>query len=101
MHPRRQQIELGNCISKIETAVRHRDAFKGNRGTGQYNNLVSCSQVPRFPDKATDELIGRGVAFEHYADFDQDEKGVARGPVGPDIAWFRDPSGNILSILKG
>jgi predicted enzyme related to lactoylglutathione lyase len=50
-------------------------------------------------DKAVDELAERGVQFERYEDFDQDEKGVARGP-GPLIAWFEDPSGNILSVLQ-
>ena len=47
---------------------------------------------------AVDELTARGVQFERYEGFDQDEKGVARGN-GPDIAWFRDPAGNILSVL--
>ena len=50
-------------------------------------------------DKAVDELTGRGVRFEHYEDFEQDEKGIARG-MGPDIAWFKDPAGNILSVLN-
>ena len=48
-------------------------------------------------DKAVDELTGRGVRFERYDGFDQDEKGIARGP-GPQIAWFKDPAGNILSV---
>jgi catechol 2,3-dioxygenase-like lactoylglutathione lyase family enzyme len=47
---------------------------------------------------AVDELTARGVQFEHYEGFDQDEKGVARGQ-GPDIAWFKDPAGNILAVL--
>jgi predicted enzyme related to lactoylglutathione lyase len=50
-------------------------------------------------DKVVDELAGRGVEFERYEGFDQDEKGIARGP-GPLIAWFKDPSGNILSVLQ-
>jgi catechol 2,3-dioxygenase-like lactoylglutathione lyase family enzyme len=49
-------------------------------------------------DAAVDELAARGVAFERYEGAEQDEKGIARGP-GPDIAWFRDPAGNILSVL--
>jgi len=48
---------------------------------------------------AVDELTARGVHFERYEGFDQDEKGVARGE-GPDIAWFKDPAGNILSVLS-
>jgi catechol 2,3-dioxygenase-like lactoylglutathione lyase family enzyme len=50
-------------------------------------------------DKAVDELGQRGVQFERYEGFDQDDKGIARG-AGPLIAWFRDPSGNILSVLQ-
>jgi predicted enzyme related to lactoylglutathione lyase len=49
-------------------------------------------------DAAVDELAGRGVDFERYDGFDQDEKGIARGEGGPTIAWFTDPAGNILSV---
>ena len=49
-------------------------------------------------DKAVDGLAARGVSFERYDDFDQDEKGISRGN-GPDIAWFKDPAGNVLSVL--
>jgi predicted enzyme related to lactoylglutathione lyase len=48
-------------------------------------------------DRAVEELSERGVTFERYDGFDQDEKGIARGP-GPQIAWFKDPAGNILSV---
>jgi catechol 2,3-dioxygenase-like lactoylglutathione lyase family enzyme len=50
-------------------------------------------------DSAVDDLSSRGVSFERYDGFDQDEKGIARGP-GPQIAWFKDPAGNILSVLQ-
>ena len=50
-------------------------------------------------DAAVDELSSRGLAFERYPGFDQDEKAIARGP-GPSIAWFKDPAGNILSVLQ-
>jgi catechol 2,3-dioxygenase-like lactoylglutathione lyase family enzyme len=51
-------------------------------------------------DEAVDELAARGVRFERYDGFDQDAKGIARGESGPYIAWFRDPAGNILSVLQ-
>jgi catechol 2,3-dioxygenase-like lactoylglutathione lyase family enzyme len=51
-------------------------------------------------DKAVDELASRGVRFERYDDFEQDEKGISRGGGGPNIAWFKDPAGNILSVLE-
>ena len=52
-------------------------------------------------DAAVDELTRRGVRFERYDGFGQDEKGIARGDDGPLIAWFKDPAGNILSVLEG
>lgn len=50
-------------------------------------------------EQAVDELARRGVRFERYEGFEQDEKGIARGQ-GPDIAWFKDPAGNILAVLQ-
>jgi hypothetical protein len=52
-------------------------------------------------EQAVNELVKRGVRFEHYdgGDLKTDEKGIARGP-GPNIAWFKDPAGNILSVLE-
>jgi predicted enzyme related to lactoylglutathione lyase len=44
-------------------------------------------------------LASRGVEFERYEGFEQDEAGIATGP-GPRIAWFRDPAGNVLSVLE-
>jgi len=63
--------------------------------------------VLNFPvediDRAVDELVSRGVRFERYDGFKQDAKGIARRDPktpGPDIAWFKDPAGNILSVLQ-
>ena len=50
-------------------------------------------------DAAVDELTASGVEMERYEGFDQDEKGIARDQ-GPTIAWFKDPAGNILSVLS-
>jgi catechol 2,3-dioxygenase-like lactoylglutathione lyase family enzyme len=50
-------------------------------------------------DGAVAGLDERGVSLERYDDFDHDEKGIVRGP-GPQIAWFKDPSGNTLSVLQ-
>jgi catechol 2,3-dioxygenase-like lactoylglutathione lyase family enzyme len=49
-------------------------------------------------EEAVDELTSRGVTIERYEGSGQDEKGIMRGQ-GPDIAWFKDPAGNILSVL--
>ena len=51
-------------------------------------------------DAAVDELTARGVTFERYEGFEQDEKGIARETGGPPIAWFTDPAGNILAVLE-
>jgi pimeloyl-ACP methyl ester carboxylesterase/catechol 2,3-dioxygenase-like lactoylglutathione lyase family enzyme len=50
-------------------------------------------------DEAVDALAGRGVRFERYESMEQDAKGVFREE-GPYIAWFKDPSGNVLSVLQ-
>ena len=64
--------------------------------------------VLNFPvpdvDAAVDELNAKGVETRIYDDPDlhTDEKGIMRGRAagyGPDIAWFRDPAGNVLSVL--
>jgi catechol 2,3-dioxygenase-like lactoylglutathione lyase family enzyme len=51
-------------------------------------------------EAAVDELVARGVSFERYDGFEQDEKGISRAQDGPPIAWFKDPAGNILSVLE-
>lgn len=52
-------------------------------------------------DRAVDDLVAAGVALERYegSDITTDARGVVRGP-GPSIAWFRDPAGNILSVIE-
>ena len=55
-------------------------------------------------EAAVDELTNAGVQFERYeGELKTDEKGILRGRarnLGPDIAWFKDPAGNILSVLQ-
>ena len=77
----------------------------GDRPTLVYpkpDHTPATYTILNFPvadiDRAVDELASRGVRFERYEGFDQDETGVFRGG-GPLIAWFRDPAGNILSVL--
>lgn len=50
-------------------------------------------------DTAVDQLVARGVTFERYDGMAQDSRGVFRAE-GPHIAWFKDPSGNVLSVLQ-
>ncbi|NUK03840.1 VOC family protein [Streptomyces lunaelactis] len=60
--------------------------------------------VLNFPvddiDAAVDELVRRGVRFERYPGMEGDDKGIVRGGGGPDIAWFTDPAGNVISVLQ-
>ena len=70
------------------------------------NHVPATYTILNFPvddiEQAVDELARQGVTFEHYENM-TDEKGIARGiskQQGPDIAWFKDPAGNMLSVLK-
>jgi catechol 2,3-dioxygenase-like lactoylglutathione lyase family enzyme len=69
------------------------------KGDHQPANYTILNFPVEDVERAVDELAGRGVEFLRYDGFDQDEKGIHRGP-GPDIAWFTDPSGNVLAVLK-
>ena len=52
-------------------------------------------------EKTVDGLTERGVQFERYpgTETETDDKGVFRGG-GPLIAWFKDPAGNVLSVIQ-
>src|ERR1051326_7785313 len=69
------------------------------------NHVPATFTVLNFPvkdvDLAVDGLTKRGVRFERYdlPDLKTDKKGIMRGN-GPTIAWFKDPAGNILSVLE-
>jgi predicted enzyme related to lactoylglutathione lyase len=77
----------------------------GDRGTLIYekpDHVPATFTILNFPvediDDAVDELAARGVSFERYDDFEQDEKGISREG-DPKIAWFKDPAGNVLSVI--
>jgi catechol 2,3-dioxygenase-like lactoylglutathione lyase family enzyme len=72
------------------------------------NHEAASFTVLSFPakdiDHAVDELTKAGIQFERYEGFDHDERGIVRpdgSQHGPSIAWFKDPAGNILSVLQG
>ncbi|MDB5178833.1 MAG: Glyoxalase-like domain protein [Patescibacteria group bacterium] len=81
----------------------------GGKGVFVYpkdDHAPATFTILNFPvediDKAVDELAAKDVKFEHYEGM-TDEKGIARGITakrGPDIAWFKDPAGNILAVLQ-
>ncbi|MCW3110981.1 MAG: glyoxalase [Segetibacter sp.] len=69
------------------------------------NHIPATFTILNFPveniDEAVDALIKKGVTFEQYeGQIKTDEKGICRSTQGPNIAWFKDPAGNILSVLE-
>jgi predicted enzyme related to lactoylglutathione lyase len=69
------------------------------------NHVPATFTILNFPvddiEKAVDALTAKGVVFEQYeGEIKTNEKGISMSPAGPKIAWFKDPSGNILSILE-
>lgn len=67
------------------------------------NHIPATYTVLNFPvknvDAAVDALTSRSVDMLHYEGMNLDAKGVMRGQ-GPTIAWFTDPSGNVLSVIE-
>ena len=51
-------------------------------------------------EEAVDRAVAAGAVFTRYEGFEQDERGIARGPHGPAIAWTTDPAGNIVAFLE-
>ena len=68
------------------------------------NHEPATYTILNFPvddiEQTVDRLSERGVRFEQYeGEIETDERGIFRGE-GPLIAWFKDPAGNILSVLE-
>jgi catechol 2,3-dioxygenase-like lactoylglutathione lyase family enzyme len=97
---------LGLKVEPIEGAPLMTLHLAGDRPTLIYakpNHTPADYTILNFPvddiDAAVEELAARGVTFERYDGMNQDEKGVMREQ-GPPIAWFKDPAGNVLSVLE-
>jgi catechol 2,3-dioxygenase-like lactoylglutathione lyase family enzyme len=96
---------LGLKTSVLEDGMLLQIDLAGDRPTLAYvkpDFTPATYTILNFPvedvNATVDELTGKGVTFEQYEGFDQDEKGIDRsGPAGA-IAWFKDPAGNILSV---
>jgi catechol 2,3-dioxygenase-like lactoylglutathione lyase family enzyme len=107
VHKAREFYEgtLGLRVSKEgDLLVLH---LAGDRDTIVYPKpdfIPATYTILNFPvDDVVDavaELEKRGVQLERYDGLDQDERGISRAPGGPVIAWFKDPAGNILSVLE-
>ncbi|WP_417590095.1 VOC family protein [Owenweeksia hongkongensis] len=68
------------------------------------NHQPATFTILNFPveniEEAVAQLSTRGITFERYEGFNQNSKGISRSENGPSIAWFKDPAGNILSIIQ-
>jgi len=69
------------------------------------NHEPATFTILNFPvgniDETVDELISKGIKFEQYeGELKTDARGISRNPQGPKIAWFKDPAGNILSVIE-
>ena len=69
------------------------------------NHIPATFTILNFPvdniDETVDKLTSLGVQFEQYdGNIRTDEKGICRSDQGPSIAWFKDPAGNILSVIE-
>jgi catechol 2,3-dioxygenase-like lactoylglutathione lyase family enzyme len=96
---------LGLKASVLQEGVLIQLDLPGDRPTLIYHKpdfTPATYTILNFPvddvEKTVDELASKGVEFERYDGFDQDERGIDRtGPNGG-IAWFKDPAGNILAV---
>jgi predicted enzyme related to lactoylglutathione lyase len=100
-----ETLGLKTTVMDEENGIMSLD-LAGDRTTLIYRKpdfTAATYTILNFPvedvDKAVDDLVARGVSFERYEGFEQDDKGVARG-AGPTIAWFKDPAGNILAVME-
>ena len=70
------------------------------------NHIPSIYTMLNFPvenlEQTIDDLTKRGISFEIYKEGNTktDEKGISLGDEGPRVAWFKDPAGNVLSVLE-
>jgi catechol 2,3-dioxygenase-like lactoylglutathione lyase family enzyme len=98
---------LGLAVSEIPEAGLLQIDVAGGRPVLVYPKpefVPATYTILNFPVddvEATVRALGeKGVTFERYDGFGQDELGIARGGGGPAIAWFTDPAGNVLSVLE-
>jgi predicted enzyme related to lactoylglutathione lyase len=96
---------LGLKTSVLQEGVLIQIDLPGDRPTLVYHKpdfTPATYTILNFPmedvEATVDELVSRGVSFERYDGFEQDEKGIDRSGPSGGIAWFKDPAGNILAV---
>lgn len=103
-------LEIEELSEPISMLILHLatggNVFVYPKGT---DHVPASYTILNFPvvdiDSAVDELKAKGVEFIQLKnnDMPQDEKNIMRGlaaDMGPDIAWFKDPAGNVLAVLQ-
>lgn len=100
-------VEPGDESMGLQLKLPGGDVFLYEKSDHQPATYTTLNFVVKDIDAAIDDLVAKGIEFEYYGDMGngakQDEKGVLRGlaaNMGPDIAWFKDPAGNILAVLQ-
>jgi len=73
--------------------------LRGNKVTIRDLKLFAGDAEKEFG--IVDELTAKGIVFEQYKELGTDAKGISKNPHGPMVAWFKDPAGNILSVIQG
>lgn len=70
----------------------------------KHDHVPATFTVLNFPITDIEDMVeclrSKGVAFEHYDGLQTDAMGISRNEYGPAVAWFKDPAGNILSIIE-
>jgi catechol 2,3-dioxygenase-like lactoylglutathione lyase family enzyme len=96
---------LGLKTSVLQEGVLLQIDLAGDRPTLIYvkpDFVPATYTILNFPvddvESTVDELTAKGISFERYDGFDQDEKGIDHSGPSGGIAWFKDPAGNILAV---
>jgi predicted enzyme related to lactoylglutathione lyase len=96
---------LGLKTSVLQEGVLVQLDLPGDRPVLIYNKpdfTPATYTILNFPvddvEATVDELTSRGVTFERYDEFEQDERGIDHSGPSGGIAWFKDPAGNILAV---
>ena len=95
------QVAEGLPLIQLELAGGERPTLVYQKDEVQPANYTILNFPVDDVDAAVDALAERGVSFDRYEGFNQDEKGIAHPEEegqGPSIAWFKDPAGNILAV---
>jgi predicted enzyme related to lactoylglutathione lyase len=89
----------------IELVLQTQRVFLYEKPTHQPASFTVLNFITKDINSKIDEMVAAGVVFEQYEGLPakQDSRGVLRGLAagqGPDIAWFKDPAGNVLALMQ-